>query len=219
MNREKLKLVVLISGGGSNLLALIRDSQREDAPYEICGVISNDATAGGLQHAANAGIPSQVINHQDYEGREQFDQAMIQAIDSWQPDLVVLAGFMRILTDDFVNHYLDRMINIHPALLPAYPGLNTHQRAIDAGETWHGASVHYVIPELDAGPVIIQAKVKVIDGETAAQLAARVLKMEHRIYPQAVRWIAEGKVRSQGTQAYLGGELLPVQGYQISSDS
>lgn len=216
MSQEKLKLVVLISGGGSNLLSLIRDSQQDDAPFEICGVISNRADAGGLQHAANAGIPSQVVDHSQYQGREAFDQALIEAIDSWQPDLVVLAGFMRILTDGFVTYYLNRMINIHPALLPAYPGLNTHQRVIDAGETYHGASVHYVIPELDAGPVIIQARLKLVAGESASELAARVLKMEHQIYPQAVRWIAEGRITANGSQAFLDGELLPTQGHQIS---
>ena len=216
MSQEKLKLVVLISGGGSNLLSLIRDSQQDDAPFEICGVISNRADAGGLQHAANAGIPSQVIDHSQYQGREAFDKALIEAIDSWQPDLVVLAGFMRILTDEFVTYYLNRMINIHPALLPAYPGLNTHQRVIDAGETYHGASVHYVIPELDAGPVIIQARLKLVAGESASELAARVLKMEHQIYPQAVRWIAEGRITANGSQALLDGELLPTQGHQIS---
>lgn len=216
MSQEKLKLVVLISGGGSNLQSLIHDSQQDGAPYEIVGVISNRANAGGLQHAANADIANQVIDHKEYQGRQAFDQALIKAIDSWQPDLVVLAGFMRILTDELVTYYLDRMINIHPALLPAYPGLNTHQRVIDAGEAYHGASVHYVIPELDAGPVIIQAKLATSSGESARELAARVLTMEHKIYPQAVRWIAEGRINAQGNQAFLDGELLPIQGHQIT---
>ena len=207
---------MLISGGGSNLQALIEDSQRADAPYKIVGVVSNRPQAGGLQHAENANIPQQVINHQDFNGRQQFDQAMIEAIDSWQPDLVVLAGFMRILTDDFVTYYLGRMINIHPALLPSYPGLDTHQRVIDAGETHHGASVHYVIPELDAGPVILQAKVAIKAAESADELAARVLTLEHKIYPQCLRWIAEGKVTFKNNRVYLAGELLPACGHQIS---
>jgi len=216
MNHNPLNVVVLISGGGSNLQALIQDSQIAETPYQIVGVISNCADAGGLQHAQRAGIASQVIDHKNFAGRQAFDQAMTQQIDAWQPDLVLLAGFMRILTDDFVNHYLGRMINIHPALLPNYAGLNTHQRVIDAGETYHGASVHYVIPELDAGPVILQARLELTANETANELGARVLKIEHRIYPQSVRWIAEGCVRFEKNHVYLNGELLPPHGHQIS---
>ena len=216
MRHEKLKVVALISGGGSNLQALIQDSQHDAAGYQITGVISNRPQAGGLQHAQRTGIACQVIDHQNFDGRQQFDEAMIQAIDAWQPDLVVLAGFMRILTDTFVSHYLGRMINIHPALLPSYPGLNTHQRVIDAGETYHGASVHYVIPQLDAGPVILQARLELAVGETASQLAARVLKMEHLIYPQSLSWIAAGKIVFRESKVYLDGELLPPNGHQIS---
>jgi len=215
MSHKALKVVVLISGGGSNFQALIQDSQAPNAPYEIVGVLSNRQQAGGLQHAQRASISQQVINHQDFNGREQFDQAMIEAIDSWQPDLVVLAGFMRILTDDFVAHYLGRMINIHPSLLPKFPGLDTHQRAIDAGESNHGASVHYVIPELDAGPIILQASVEIKAGDQASELAARVLTLEHKIYPQSVRWIAENKISFKDNCAYLDGELLPVHGYRM----
>jgi len=215
MSHKPLNIVVLISGGGSNLQALIQDSQTSDAPYQIVGVISNRANAGGLQHAQRAGIPSQVVDHQIFDGRQAFDQAMIQRIDAWQPDLVILAGFMRILSDDFVNHYLGRMINIHPALLPNYAGLNTHQRVIDADETYHGASVHYVIPELDAGPVILQARLKLTAGESANELASRVLKLEHQIYPQVARWIAQDKVSFDKNHVYLSGELLPAHGHQI----
>jgi len=214
MNHNPLNVVVLISGGGSNLQALIQSSQTADMPYQIVGVISNKANAGGLLHAQRAGIPSQVIDHQDFDGRQAFDQAMVEHIDSWQPDLIVLAGFMRILTEDFVNHYLGRLINIHPALLPQYAGLNTHQRVIDAGETHHGASVHYVIPELDAGPVILQALLDLQPGESADELAARVLKMEHQIYPQSIRLIAEGHVTFKENNVYLNGELLPPHGHQ-----
>jgi len=215
MSHKALKVVVLISGGGSNLQALIQDSLSSDAPYEIIGVLSNRQQAGGLQHAQRANIAQHVIKHRDFNDREQFDQAMIKTIDSWQPDLVVLAGFMRILTDNFVTHYLGRMINIHPSLLPKFAGLNTHQRAIDAGESHHGASVHYVIPELDAGPIILQASVEVKAGDQASELAARVLTMEHKIYPLSVRWIAENKISFKDNYAYLNGERLPAHGYQI----
>lgn len=217
MTHKPLNIVVLISGGGSNLQALIQDSQTADAPYKIVGVISNRADAGGLQHAQRAGISSQIINHQNFDGRQAFDQAMAQHIDNWQPDLVVLAGFMRILSDDFVNHYLGRMINIHPALLPQYAGLDTHQRVIDAGEKHHGASVHYVIPELDAGPVILQAQLELQTDQSASDLASRVLKLEHRIYAQSVRLISEGHITFEENNVYLDGELLPTQGHQSSN--
>jgi phosphoribosylglycinamide formyltransferase 1 len=211
-----LNVVVLISGGGSNLLALINDSQSNDAPYKITGVISNYAEAGGLLHAQHANIPTHVINHDNFADRHTFDQAMIRHIDALQPDLVVLAGFMRILTDEFVNHYLGRMINIHPSLLPNYAGLDTHQRVIDAQEAYHGASVHYVIPELDAGPVVLQACLKLTPEETAKALALRVLEMEHHIYPQSVRMIANGDIHFEENHAYMNGELLPQHGHQIS---
>jgi phosphoribosylglycinamide formyltransferase-1 len=211
MTHKPINIVVLISGGGSNLQALIQNSQIPNAPYQIVGVISNRIDAGGLQHAQQAGITSQIIDHQD------FDQAMIQHIDNWQPDLVVLAGFMRILTADIVNRYLGRIINIHPSLLPQYTGLNTHQRVIKADEKYHGASVHYVIPELDAGPVIIQERLELLAGESASDLASRVLKIEHRIYAQSVNLISEGHITFKKNNAYLNGELLPAQGYQTSA--
>lgn len=214
MTAKPLNIVVLISGGGSNLQALIQDSKTAGAPYQIVGVISNRADAGGLQHAQRAGITNQIIDHQRFPDRKAFDQAMTDVIDNWHADLVVLAGFMRILTDDFVQHYLGRMINIHPALLPRYTGLNTHQRAIDAGERYHGASVHYVIPELDAGPVILQARLKLQVGESVSDLAARVLKVEHQIYSKCVRLISEGHIHFKKNNVYLDGELLPAQGYQ-----
>ena len=214
MSQNPLNVVVLISGSGSNLQALIKDSQQTDAPFRIVGVISNRPEAGGLQHAERADIERIIIDHTNYSDRDSFDQAMITAIDSWRPDLVVLAGFMRILTDKFVRHYLGRMINIHPALLPDFPGLDTHQRALEANAERHGASVHYVIPELDAGPVIMQASLPVNCEENASELAARVLGWEHKIYPQSVRWIAEGRVTFNNNHAYLDGELLPTRGYQ-----
>lgn len=181
-------LVVLISGSGSNLQAII-DAQ---LPCEIRAVISNRAQAYGLERARLAGIPTEVIDHREFADRAAFDAALQQRIDHYRPDLVVLAGFMRILTDELVNHYRGRMINIHPSLLPKYRGTNTHARAIEAGESEAGCSVHWVTPELDAGPVILQARVAIHPGDSADTLAARVLEQEHRIYPEAIRLIANG---------------------------
>ncbi len=188
-----LRVLVLISGSGSNLQALI-DAQA-DAPYRIVAVISNVADAFGLERARRAGIPAEVLSHRVYGDRAAYDQALGDLIDRYEPGLVVLAGFMRILTPDFVARYAGRMMNIHPSLLPKYRGLHTHQRALDAGESEHGASVHFVTDELDGGPVIVQARVLVQPGDDAQTLAVRVLTQEHRIYPSAVRWFAEGRLR------------------------
>ena len=203
---QPLKLAVLISGNGSNLQALIDASQR-DLPVEIRAVISNRADASGLERARKAGIATEVLSHKDLPDRESYDAALQQLIDHYQPQLVVLAGFMRILTPNLVRHYEGRMFNIHPSLLPAFRGLHTHQRALDAGEKTHGASVHFVTEELDSGPVIIQARVPVLAGDTAEVLAARVLQQEHRIYPQAVRWFAEGRLRLNGDRVLLDGRV------------
>ena len=183
-------IVVLISGSGSNLQAII-DAK---LPIQIRAVISNKADAFGLQRAQQAGIPTEVIDHREYADRTSFDAALQQRIDRYRPNLVVLAGFMRILTDGFVEHYLGRMINIHPSLLPKYRGTNTHARAIEAGDSEAGCSVHWVTPELDAGPVILQAKVPIHPGDNADTLAARVLEQEHQIYPEAIRRIASGEI-------------------------
>lgn len=191
---QRLEVVVLISGSGSNLQAMI-DAQTRDLPIRILAVISNEPHAFGLERARRHGIATEVLNHRDYPDRASYDTALRGLVDPFHPGLILLAGFMRILTPTFVGRYQGRMLNIHPSLLPKFRGLHTHQRALDAGETEHGASVHFVTPELDGGPVIIQARVPVSAHDTAATLGARVLEQEHLIYPRAVRLFAEGRLR------------------------
>ncbi len=187
------RLVILISGRGSNMEAILRAATAERWPAQIAAVISNKPGAGGLEVARAAGIATAVVDHRDYPDRAQFDQALAAEIDRFQPDLVVLAGFMRILTEGFVAHYAGRLINIHPSLLPSFPGLHTHRQAIDAGVKFHGATVHFVTAELDHGPIIAQAVVPVQDDDDEDTLAARVLEQEHRMYPRAVRDLLEGR--------------------------
>lgn len=194
-NRQKARLVILISGRGSNMRSIVEAAQQGELDVEIAAVLSNRPGAPGLDFASEAGIDTAVIHHKAYDSRESFDQAMIEAIDKYQPSFVILAGFMRILTEGFVEHYANRLINIHPSLLPKFKGLNTHQRALDARETEHGASVHFVTAELDDGPVILQAKVPVFDDDDADTLAARVLEQEHQLYPAAIK-----KLVSQQTE-------------------
>lgn len=203
-----LTAVVLISGNGSNLQAIIDAIKNENLPLEIRAVISNQASAFGLQRAKNAGIHTEILNHKDFPTRESFDQALQNLIDDFSPQLIILAGFMRILSSAFVKHYEGRMINIHPSLLPQFRGLNTHQRAIDAKVSIHGATVHYVTPEVDDGPLIIQAQVPLSPHDTAKTLMARVLAAEHRIYPIAIRWIAEGRLRWKDGELFFDGDLL-----------
>ena len=188
----RCRLVVLISGSGSNLQAFIDASTDPAYPCEVVAVISNREGVFGLERAARAGIPAEVLDHTGFPSRESFDAALADHIDVHRPDIVILAGFMRILTPGFVTRYAGRLLNIHPSLLPKYPGLHTHQRAIDAGDTEAGATVHLVTEELDGGPVILQARVPVLPGDTAETLAARVLVQEHRIYPEAARLLASG---------------------------
>lgn len=195
------RIVVLISGRGSNLQALIA------ANLPICAVISNRADAVGLAHAREHGIETTVVEHAAFVTREGFDAKLIAAIDHHAPTLIVLAGFMRVFTDAFVHRYAGRMINIHPALLPAFPGLNTHARALASGTKIHGCTVHYVTPALDSGPIIIQAAVPVCAGDTAETLAARVLRQEHVIYPRAVRWVLDGKLRVEGNLVRVEDDL------------
>lgn len=211
------RVVVLISGSGSNLQALIDGQQGGSLPIEIVSVISNRPDVKGLERADKAGIPSQLIDHTGFDSRESFDQALMQAIDAQQPDLVVLAGFMRILTPEFTHHYLGRMLNIHPSLLPKYQGLHTHQRAIDAGDSTHGVTVHFVTAELDGGPAAIQAVVPVLPGDNADTLAKRVQVQEHRIYPLAVQWFAEGRLRMAEGKSWLDKQSLPGSGHVIDT--
>lgn len=184
------KIVILISGRGSNMQAILEAR----LPVKVAAVISNDPQAGGLATARAHGIETRVVEHRKYDGRAAFDAALMETIDAFSPALIVLAGFMRILTDAFVNRYRGRLINIHPSLLPAFTGLHTHKRALEAGVKVHGCTVHFVTPELDHGPIVIQAAVPVVAGDTEDQLAARVLAEEHRIYPQAVRWFCEDRL-------------------------
>jgi phosphoribosylglycinamide formyltransferase-1 len=195
MNTEHtFSVVVLISGNGSNLQSIIDDPEH-GINYTVKAVISNNHDAYGLVRAQNRDIETVVVDHKLYQDRSTYDQALQSAIDQFKPDLVVLAGFMRILTTPFVEHFLGRMINIHPSLLPKYRGLNTHQKAIDAGDVTAGCTVHYVTPELDAGPIITQVAVKINTADTAESLAARVLTEEHKIYPKVIHWIVSNLVR------------------------
>lgn len=205
---DKLRVVALISGRGSNLQAIIDAAAEGEVNAQICAVISNRPAAAGLERAAAAGIATAAVDHRAFADRVSFDAALREVIDVHQPDLIVLAGFMRILTEDFIRHYRGRMLNIHPSLLPKYPGLHTHERALEAGDSEAGASVHFVTEELDGGPVIVQVAVPVLADDTADSLAARVLVGEHQIYPLAVQWFADGQLAMDGQSVRLNGELL-----------
>ena len=183
--------------------AIVRAAQAEQWPAKIAAVISNRADASGLEFAAQRGIPTAVIPSRDYPTREQFDSALCEKIDTFAPDLVVLAGFMRILTAPFVEHYQGRMLNIHPSLLPSFPGLATHRQALAAGVKLHGATVHFVTPDLDHGPIVAQAAVPVQEEDSEEALAERVLEQEHVIYPRAVRWFIDGRLRLDGHRVRL----------------
>ena len=207
-------VVILISGRGSNMQAIVEAG----LPVRVAAVISNRADAAGLDWAAKRGIATQTVDHRAFSGRDAFDAALAEAIEAHHPDLVVLAGFMRILGEAFVTRFAGRMLNIHPSLLPSFPGLHTHRRAIEEGVKVHGTTVHFVTPALDHGPIVIQAAVPVLPGDDEDTLAARVLEAEHRIYAQAVRWFAEdrlvirdGVVRVKDGGACEGAQLLMVQ--------
>ncbi len=196
--RAMKRIVILISGRGSNMEAILRAAVAEQWSANIVAVISNKAGAGGLKTAEDAGIPAVTLEHRSFPDRDSFDRALAEAIDRFEPDLVVLAGFMRILTAGFVQHYHGRLLNIHPSLRPSLPGLATHQQALGAGVKFHGATVHFVTPELDHGPIVEQAVVPVLEDDTEDLLARRVLEQEHVIYPRAVRDIIEGRVWLDG---------------------
>ncbi len=215
MPNTKCDVVVLLSGSGSNLQALIDSARAGDSPVRIRAVISNRADAYGLQRARDAGIDTAVLDHKAFDGREAFDQALIERIDAFSPQLVVLAGFMRILSADFVRHYAGRLLNIHPSLLPKYKGLHTHQRALEAGDTEHGCSVHFVTEELDGGPLVVQAIIPVAPDDTPETLAQRVHSQEHQIYPLAVSWFAAGRLRLGESGALLDGQPLAASGHLI----
>lgn len=199
--RAMKNIVILISGRGSNMQAVVHAARAENWPVRIAAVISNRADAPGLAFAREQGISSQVISHSAYASREAFDQALQQAIDAHAPDLLVMAGFMRILTLGFITRYAGRMLNIHPSLLPRFPGLHTHRQALEAGVPIHGATVHFVTHELDHGPVVLQAEVPVMPGDTEETLAQRVLAQEHVIYPRAIRWFIEGRLEALAREA------------------
>ncbi|MCM5572247.1 phosphoribosylglycinamide formyltransferase [Burkholderiaceae bacterium FT117] len=197
------KIVILISGRGSNMVAIARACEAEAWPARIVAVIGNRPGAEGLARAAELGLPVRVVDHREHADRESFDAALAAEIDALAPDLIVLAGFMRILTDGFVRRYAGRMLNIHPSLLPAFPGLATHRRALAAGVRVHGSTVHFVGAELDDGPILAQAAVEVRDEDTEQTLEARVLEAEHRLYPMAVRWFVEGRLHVEGRRVRL----------------
>ncbi|PCJ18092.1 MAG: phosphoribosylglycinamide formyltransferase [SAR86 cluster bacterium] len=214
MTKSHCSVVVLISGNGTNLQALIDDSTHSN--YKITAVISNKPEAFGLSRAQRSGIPALTINHKDYSSRELFDHALMETIDTFNPDIIVLAGFMRILSAEFVKHYCGKILNIHPSLLPAYTGTNTHQRVLDAGEKYHGVSVHFVTEELDGGPVISQEKIKIEADDNADSLANKIHQKEHIIYPKTVSWFAAGRLHMNANRAYLDNDLLPETGIEIS---
>lgn len=205
-------IVVLVSGRGSNLQAIIDATRTGALPVDIRAVISNNLSALALQRARTAGIPAEVLDHRGFESRAAFEQALRHRIDVHAPQLVVLAGFMRVLGNDFIDHYRGRLINIHPSLLPAFPGLDTHARALAAGAKYHGASVHFVTPAVDGGPVIAQTAITIAPDDTAEILAKRVLEAEHRLYPRAIRWFAEGRLSIQNDGVLLDGSIKPEQG-------
>lgn len=214
-DNAKPSIVVLISGSGSNLQAFIDAVDKGELDANIGAVISNREGVFGLERAQKANIPTQVIDHKAFDSRESFDQALAGVIDGYQPDLVILAGFMRILTPEFVHHYQGKMMNIHPSLLPKYTGLNTHQRAIDAGDDKHGVTVHFVTAELDGGPAIIQAEVPILADDTAEILAKRVQMQEHTIYPLAAKWFIEQRLTMENGGSVLDGNTLPKHGHLI----
>lgn len=204
---DKLPLVVLISGSGSNLQAII-DQVAAGLPAEIRAVISNRPGVRGLERAQQAGIETRVLDHKAYPDRESYDLALAELVHEFQPELLVLAGFMRILSSEFIQRFRGRMLNIHPSLLPKYRGLHTHRRALAAGDNEHGASVHYVTEELDGGPLVLQARVAVEPEDDEERLAARVLRKEHIIFPMVIRWVAEGRLKVENGQVVKDGSVL-----------
>lgn len=209
------RILVLISGSGTNLQALIDDLRTQPGEAEIVAVISNRPDALGLERARTAGIAALALDNRDFPDRESYDQALIEEIDRFEPDLILLAGFMRILTERFVSRYHGFLLNIHPSLLPKHKGLHTHQRAIDAGDSEHGSTVHFVTQELDGGPLILQARVEVLASDTPASLAARVQQQEYCLYPMVMRWFVQGRLRLIDNRACLDGQAIPLAGLSL----
>ena len=213
------KIVVLISGSGSNLQSFIDACEEGRVDGKIMAVISNRPGVKGLDRAAAANIPNIVVDHRAFESREEFDQYLAEIINGFTPDLIVLAGFMRILTGGFVNQFVGKLINIHPSLLPSYPGLNTHQRAIEAGDSVAGATVHFVTPELDGGPAILQVQVPILSTDSSAELAARVLVEEHKIYPLVAQWYCQGRIIMNNGIVFHDSVEVEKSGLLFSSES
>jgi phosphoribosylglycinamide formyltransferase-1 len=210
VSKARLRVGVLVSGSGSNLQALIDSCAAPDHPAEIVTVISNRPGVKAIDRAKAAGIEAVTVDHRAYPDRESFDAEMQRALDAAGVEFVCLAGFMRLLTTGFVEHWAGRMINIHPSLLPSFKGLNVQQRAIDAGARFSGCTVHFVTPEMDVGPIIQQAVVPIHQDDSAESLSARILEQEHRIYPASLRWIAEGRIRIEGERVLLDGAAHPA---------
>lgn len=208
MSDNRTRAAVLISGSGSNLQSFIDHVANGQLDLNLAVVVSNRENAFGLQRAAKAGIPQELVAHDKFPNREDFERALAEVLDKHSVDLIILAGFMRILSPWFVNKFAGRILNIHPALLPAYPGLDTHQRVLDAGDQQHGSTVHFVTEELDGGPLIMQGRLDIRRGETAAELAARVQSIEHQIYPACAALYASGRLRFEHDAAYLDGAML-----------
>ena len=208
MTARRCKTAILISGSGTNLQAFIDRVAESRLNIDIVVVFSNKPGAFGLTRAKNAGITTACIEHGDFESRELFDRAVAAELDKHEPELIILAGFMRILSPWFVRHYEGKVLNVHPALLPLYPGLNTHQRVLDAGDSHHGSTVHFVTEELDGGPRIVAGRLAVRAGESADELQHRVQAVEHQVYPQAAQWFGEGRVEYRDGQAWFDGNLL-----------
>ena len=217
MTAPRKRVVVFISGGGSNMLALLKATKAADYPAEIVGVISDKADAGGLAKAAAEGIATFAFVRREFASKEAHEEAILSQLEGLSPDIICLAGYMRLLSARFIQAYEGRIINIHPSLLPLFPGLHTHQRAIDAGMRIAGCTVHFVTEGMDEGPVVGQAAVPVLTDDTAGSLAARVLTVEHQIYPQSLRLLAEGSIRMEGGKAVSLGKTPVVDGRQILS--
>lgn len=210
---SRKRIVVLISGSGTNMLNIAEACQNNQIAGDVVAVISNRADAGGLQKAQALGIATEVLAHQSFASREDYDAALVACVQHYQPDLIVLAGFMRVLTPVFVSAFADRILNIHPSLLPKYKGLHTHQRALEAGDAEHGVSVHFVTDELDGGPVVLQARVPIFDGDDVADLQERVHEQEYRIYPLVIRWFCANRLSLTSQGAILDDTLLGPHGY------